>query len=146
MNQGLQEQDILEDGDHVEGEVEGEVEHRVTRSMSKNRALEAMMAMVSIVKLLKTKKEKAQEMGGSEVDNEAFEEARQKELQSFIETGTYTEVDDSGQNVISMRWVYTYKSLPDGGEKPKARLVARGFEDRDIHQIDMSSPTCNCVL
>ena len=63
-------------------------------------------------------------------------------MQSFVDTETYVEVDDEGQEAISTRWVYTYKSLPDGGFKPKARLVARGFEDREISQLDTSSPTC----
>ena len=63
-------------------------------------------------------------------------------MQSFVDTGTYVEVDDNGQDAVSTRWVYTYKTLPDGNQQPKARLVARGFEDRDIHQIETSSHTC----
>ena len=83
-----------------------------------------MLAMVSITKLLKAKKKRAPEIGGAEVDTEAFEEARQSELQSFVNTGAYTEVEDDGRYAISTRWVYSYKLLPDGGRKPKARLVA----------------------
>ena len=115
---------------------------RVTRSMSKKEALVGMLAMVSIAKLLKAKKKRAQEIGGAEVDTEGFDEARQCELQSFIDTGTYDEIDDDGRNAISTRWVYSYKPLPDGGQKPKARLVARGYEDKDIHLIETASPTC----
>ena len=98
--------------------------------------------MISVAKLLRVKKKKAQESKGTEVERPEFEEARQKELQSFIDTETYVEVDDEGQEAISTRWVYTYKPLPDGGFKPKARLVARGYEDREISQLDTSSPTC----
>ena len=102
----------------------------------------SLLAMISVAKLLTAKKKRAQEIRGKEVDTPEFEEARQKELQSFIDIETYAEVDDDGQQAISTRWGYTYKPLPDGGSKPKARLVARGYEDRDIHLLDTSSPTC----
>ena len=51
--------------------------------MSKKKALVTMLAMVSIAKLLAAKKKKSQDIAGSKVDTEAFEAARQKELQSF---------------------------------------------------------------
>ena len=123
--------------------VGGGADRRVTRSMPKKEAFVSLLAMISVAKLLRAKTKKAQEIRGAEVDTQAFEEARQKELQSFVDTEeTYTEIDDDGQEAISTRWVYTYKPLPDGGFKPTARLVARGYEDRKIHQLDTSSPTC----
>ena len=76
------------------------------------------------------------------VKDEDFEQARQKELQSFKDTGTYVEVPYEGQHVISSRWVHTLKLLDDGSTKAKARLVARGFEDPELGSLLTASPTC----
>ena len=73
--------------EEVLSEVAGD-DRRITNSMTKKEALVGMPAMVSIAKLLKAKKKRAQEIGGAEVDTVGFEEARQSELQSFIDTGT----------------------------------------------------------
>ena len=136
-----------DEDDHDEHD-ERVVEHvrqpdrRVTRSMTQNEVFLSLLAMISVAELLRAKKKKAQEIKGTEVETPEFDEARQKELQSFIDTEMYIEVDDDGQEAISTRWVYTYKPLPDGGFKPKARLVARGYEAREISQLDTSSLTC----
>ena len=45
------------------------------------------------------------------------------------------EVPDNGQNIISERWVCGTK---DG--KVKARLCARGFEDKDLKETGTDSP------
>ena len=52
----------------------------------------------------------------------------------------YEEVDNLGQNFISVRWVITPK-LIDGKWISKARLVARGFEE-DSSKFRSDSPTC----
>ena len=52
-------------------------------------------------------------------------EAKQAELRKLQEFGTYEEVSDTGQFVISTRWVLTEKD----DKTVKARLVARGFEE-----------------
>ena len=70
---GVPEEDV-----QVEQEGDDDGDHRVTRSMTKKRALVTMLAMASIAKVLRAKKKKSQEIGGSEVDTEGFEEARQK--------------------------------------------------------------------
>ena len=44
------------------------------------------------------------------------------------------------QSTISTRWVLTDKFLPGGSSKVKARLVARGFEERLIEKR-IDSPT-----
>ena len=91
-----------EDGEHAERDVErvGEPDRRVTRSMTKNEAFVSLLAMISVAKLLRAKKKKAQEIRGTEVETPEFDQARQKELQSFIDTETYVEVDDDGQELL----------------------------------------------
>jgi hypothetical protein len=48
---------------------------------------------------------------------------------------------DNGQNCISTRWICTLKETSEG-IIPKARLVARGFEEKDNSEIQTDSPTC----
>ena len=52
-------------------------------------------------------------------------DAKLKELEKWKRFDVYNEVPDNEQNTISVRWVCTTK---DG--KVKARVCARGFEDR----------------
>jgi len=73
----------------------------------------------------------------NEVD---FNEAKSVELDSWKKNKVYIEVEDVGQKCISTRWVCSLKSTPDG-IIPKARLVARGFEEFTAN-IQKDSPTC----
>ena len=50
-------------------------------------------------------------------------------------------VDDKGQRRISTRWVVTEKEYPDGTIKPKARLVIRGFEEKEKDDLQKDAPT-----
>ena len=69
-----------------------------------------------------------------------FDEAKQQELQKWIDMGTYVEVCDDGQPRISTRWVCTEK-VKGNDITLKARLVARGFEE-NTHELRKDSPTC----
>ena len=53
----------------------------------------------------------------------------------------FEEVPFEGQDTVSSRWVITMKKDDKGEETIKARLVARGFEEAPIKNID--SPTCS---
>ena len=64
--------------------------------------------------------------------------AKKKELAAFDEFGVYEEVEDKGQDALSCRWILTDKSTEEE-KKVKARLVARGFEEKVKVQAD--SPT-----
>ena len=67
-------------------------------------------------------------------------EAKRIELENLRLYNTYEEVEDIGQDRITMRWVVTQKEKQDGQKKPvKARLVARGFQESMKPQSD--SPT-----
>ena len=61
--------------------------------------------------------------------------AKEFEVQSWQENDVYEEVEDTGQEFISVRWVITEK-LKDGKPVVKARLVARGFEDTSDFRKD----------
>ena len=64
-------------------------------------------------------------------------EAKEAELQKWKQYEAYEEVAKENQDTISMRWVVSEK---DEG-KVKARLVVRGFEEKDAPQSD--SPTAS---
>ena len=61
--------------------------------------------------------------------------AKENELNKLALFDTYQEVTDCGQKPLSTRWVVTNK---DGNTK--ARLVVRGFEEKDL-EIPRDSPT-----
>ena len=60
-------------------------------------------------------------------------DAKEKELKKWKDFNVYEEVKDKGQNSISVRWVITEKG------ETKARLVVRGFEEKE--NIKSDSPT-----
>ena len=76
-----------------------------------------------------------------EVSQDVFYDAKQDELKNWERNQVYEKVRFTGQKCLSVRWVCTMKSS-DTGLKPKARLVARGFEE-DSSEIEKDSPTCS---
>ena len=66
-------------------------------------------------------------------------DAKEKEIMNLTENDVFEEVDDAGQTCISCRWVITSKEK-DGGKVVKARLVARGFEEKS-NDARTDSPT-----
>ena len=75
-------------------------------------------------------------------ENSVFEEAKQTELDNWKSNEVYEVVKDVGQNFLTTRWVCTLKQKKTG-VTPKARLVARGFEDADNENVQRDSPTCS---
>ena len=69
-------------------------------------------------------------------DEHKVTKAKNDELNKFKEYGVYNEVKNIGQSTVSCRWVITKK-----GETVKARLVARGFEEMLVGNVD--APTVN---
>ena len=67
--------------------------------------------------------------------------SKEAEIASWQNNSVYTEVEDVGQQSMSVRWVTTEK-IKDGKSVLKSRLVARGFEENssDLHK---HSPTCS---
>ena len=77
----------------------------------------------------------------SNFDAASIAVAKEKELQSWKDNDVYTEVENIGQPVVTSRWVFSAKNV-DGVIMPKARLVARGFEDDELRDRPTDSPTC----
>ena len=75
-------------------------------------------------------------------ENVEFSEAKTQELQNWKDNEVFEECVNKGQKCISVKWVCTLESTPEGIVR-KARLVARGFEDPDINNIEKDSPTCS---
>ena len=68
-------------------------------------------------------------------------DAKAKEVVNLIDNSVFEEVKDVGQSCVSCKWVITSKGT--GIDKiVKARLVARGFEER-MNDARTDSPTCS---
>ena len=67
--------------------------------------------------------------------------AKNKEIENWRENDVYEEVEDRGQESMSVRWVITEK-VKSNKTVVKARLVARGFEEESIN-LKKDSPTCS---
>ena len=68
-------------------------------------------------------------------------EAKLDELENWKKNNVYTEVDNKGQEIISVRWVLSEKTQ-EGVLKVKARLVAQGFEGMERNYVRKDSLTC----
>lgn len=66
-------------------------------------------------------------------DKENWIRAIQKEMDTLKENNTWIEVEDFPENaqIVSSKWVFRIKSNFNGQKEYKARLVARGFEQKD---------------
>ena len=71
-----------------------------------------------------------------------FANVKQKELKYWEHNNVYNLVKNENQKCISLRWVLTSKESPEG-YIPKARLVARGFEEDCLQNTDKESPSCS---
>ena len=60
-------------------------------------------------------------------ESEEIVSAKVNEIEKLVHFDTYEEVNDRGQKVVSKRWVITNKN-----GQTKARLVVRGFEEKDL--------------
>ena len=63
-----------------------------------------------------------------------------RSLRIGLKMRLYEEVEDNGQDTISVRWVITPK-LVGNRWTTKARLVARGFQE-NVDDLKVDSPTC----
>ena len=67
--------------------------------------------------------------------------AKEKEIESWKSNDVYEEVENVGQDALTVRWVVTEK-IKDGQSVVKARLAARCFEENtDYLRKDL--PTCS---
>ena len=70
-----------------------------------------------------------------------FDKAKSKELASWKEHDVFKKVNFTGQKCVFTRWICTLKNTADG-LVPKARLVARGFEEKGLQEIPNDSASC----
>lgn len=77
------------------------------------------------------------------VNDDVFMYAKYAELRNWKQNSVFEEVKDEDQKSISTRWVYTLET-PDG-VVPKARLVARGFEEINTEKLPKDSPMIMAV-
>ena len=87
----------------------------------------------------------------NEKDRKLFQEAKEKEIDSWISTDTIARIirhQIPQQNILRSRWILTWKSVDgekdDKGNqrtKPKARLVVLGYQDPEVDTIPRDSPT-----
>lgn len=70
-------------------------------------------------------------------DKNKWLEAINNELTTLKENNMWTEISDIPEEcqIVSSKWIFKMKDLPNGDVQYKARLVARGFEqtDWDLH-------------
>ena len=74
-------------------------------------------------------------------NNEEVFQAKLRELESWKQNNVFEEVENKGQDLISVKWIITEK-LKNGEKIIKARLVARGFEENS-DKLQCDSPTCS---
>ena len=85
----------------------------------------------------------------SKEEQQLFQGAKMKEIDSWIATETVAKVlrhQIPTENVMRCRWILTWKPVdqPKPGENKhtaKARLVVLGYEDPLVHEIPRDSPT-----
>ena len=62
------------------------------------------------------------------MEDECFQAAKQTELSRWKQNNVYTELPYTGQKLISLKWVCSFKNI-DNNVVAKAWLVAKGFEE-----------------
>ena len=89
----------------------------------------------------------------TEGDRKLFEQAKGKEIDSWISTETIARIlrhRIPQENIMKCRWILTWKPIDDQEisqskthprHKPKARLVVLGFQDPMVDSIPRDSPT-----
>ena len=87
-------------------------------------------------------------------EQELFQQAKDKEIESWIQTGTVAKIlrhQIPLKNIMKCRWILTWKEIDESERKdskiaqsqfkPKARLVVLGYTDPCIEDIPRDSPT-----
>ena len=75
----------------------------------------------------------------------SFDKAKSVEVNNFIAAKAFEALPESHrvrrEDAIRMRWILTWKTLPDGGHKAKARAVLLGYMDPEYEDRATTSPT-----
>lgn len=89
----------------------------------------------------------------SKQEQDQFDEAMQKELDSFLSADAVQICASHGipqERIMQMRWIYTWKPVMDEkgvqtGRKAKARLIVKGFQDPRLMHLPREAPTLSCL-
>ena len=112
-------------------------------------------AMTFLVSAAKKQRSEVQLSTLSEADQELFRQAKDKEIESWIQTETIARIlryQIPKENVMKCRWILTWKEVDEENVrnphqnqhpkfKPKARLVVLGYTDPNLAEIPRDSPT-----
>ena len=90
----------------------------------------------------------------TEEEQVKFTEAKHKEIDSFLKNEAIRICSMHGverERVMQMRWILTWKRETDKdgqvvGQKPKARLIMKGYQDPDLTQLDRDAPTLSVLF
>ena len=77
-----------------------------------------------------------------EENNQEILEAKEEEYNKLVENDVFEWIEDTGEKTISTKWFIEEKCNSDGTKRTKARLVARGFEERLVDKR-VDSPTAS---
>lgn len=83
-------------------------------------------------------------------ERKEWDAAIQEELKAHLKNKTWTKASnkekENADSVLTVRWVFAKKPLPEGKVRYKARIVARGFEQRyGINYEETFSPTASAA-
>ena len=112
-------------------------------------------AMAFLVSAAKKQRSEVQLSSLSAADQELFRQAKDKEIDSWIQTETVARIlryQIPKENIMKCRWILTWKEVDEESSKnshqhqhpkykPKARLVVLGYTDPDLADIPRDSPT-----
>ena len=109
--------------------------------------------MAFLVSAAKRQRSEVKMTNLSPEDREKFQDAKAKEIESWITTETIARIARNQiprENILRSRWILTWKEIDGSVQhegspkyKPKARLVVLGFEDPQVENIPRDSPTMN---
>lgn len=113
-------------------------------------------AMAFLVSAAKKQRSEVQLSTLSSTDQELFRQAKEKEIDSWIQTETVARIlrnQIPKENIMKCRWILTWKEVDEENNgtnqhqhqhpkfKPKARLVVLGYTDPNLAEIPRDSPT-----
>ena len=119
-----------------------EIDMPQTRGASE-RAIKDLSAF--LVSAMKKRAIEVSEKRMTEEDRQAFTKAKAIEVSNFIAARAF-EALPAGyrgrkEDAVRMRWILTWKALPGGGKKAKARAVLLGYQDPGYEGRATTSPT-----
>ena len=113
---------------------------------NKTASLKALKSLeVFFSAALKKRAVEVSERRLTEEEKLAFGKAKQVEVNNFLSAKAFEALPPNFRanrsDAVKMRWILTWKALPDGGKKAKARAVLLGYMDPSYSERATTSPT-----